>query len=68
MITDPPSNELMDKVDCRYTLVVLAAKRARQLVAGDAPLVEMDENAKPVSKAVREIYADKVTYDRIRRA
>ncbi len=68
MITDPPINELMDKVDCRYTLVVLAAKRARQLVAGDAPLVEMDENAKPVSKAVREIYADKVTYDRIRRA
>ena len=68
MLTDPPINELMDKVDCRYTLVVLAAKRARQLVAGDAPLVEMDENAKPVSKAVREIYADKVTYDRIRRA
>ena len=58
----------MEKVDCRYTLVVLAAKRARQLVAGDAPLVEVDENAKPVSKAVREIYADKVTYDRIRRA
>ena len=68
MITDPPIHELRDKVDCRYTLVVLAAKRARQLVAGDAPLVEMDENAKPVSKAVREIYADKVTYDRIRRA
>ena len=68
MITDPPINELMEKVDCRYTLVVLAAKRARQLVAGDAPLVEVDENAKPVSKAVREIYADKVTYDRIRRA
>ncbi len=68
MITDPPINELMDKVDCRYTLVVLAAKRARQLVAGDAPLVEVDENAKPVSKAVREIYADKVGYDRIRRA
>lgn len=68
MITDPPINELMDKVDCRYTLVVLAAKRARQLVAGDAPLVEVEENAKPVSKAVREIYADKVTYDRIRRA
>ncbi len=69
MIIDPPMNELLEKVDCRYTLVVMAAKRARQLVAGDAPLIETkEEDMKPVSLAVEEIYEDKVTYERIRRA
>ena len=69
MIIDPPMNELLEKVDCRYTLVVMAAKRARQLVAGDAPLIETkEEDKKPVSLAVEEIYEDKVTYERIRRA
>lgn len=69
MIINPPMNELLDKVDCRYTLVVMAAKRARQLVAGDTPLIETkEEDMKPVSLAVEEIYEDKVTYERIRRA
>ena len=69
MMIDPPIGELLEKVDCRYTLVVMAAKRARQLVAGDAPLIETkEEDMKPVSLAVEEIYEDKVTYERIRRA
>lgn len=69
MIINPPMNELLEKVDCRYTLVVMAAKRARQLVAGDAPLIETkEEDMKPVSLAVEEIYEDKVSYERIRRA
>ena len=59
----PPINELLDKVDCRYTLVVETAKRARQLVAGDAKLTEK-ELEKPVSTAVQEILEEKVTYER----
>ena len=28
MIVDPPINELLDKVECRYSLVVVVSKRA----------------------------------------
>ena len=42
MIIDPPINELLDKVECRYSLVVVVSKRARQLVSGDAPLIDID--------------------------
>ena len=66
MIIYPAMNELMEKVDCKYTLVVLASRRARQLVSGDAPLIEQTEEMKPVTMAVNEIYEDKVTYERRR--
>jgi len=59
----PPVDELLKKVDCRYTLVVEAAKRARQIVEG-APILVDAEGKKPVSIAVSEIYADKVKYER----
>lgn len=65
MIIYPPINELLSKVDCRYTLVVQTAKRARQLIAGDTPLVESKSN-KPVSTAVEEIYAGKLAFERLR--
>ena len=63
MIIYPPLPELLEKVDCRYTLVIETAKRARQLVAGDAKLTEEEMNGKPVSIAVKEIYEDKITYE-----
>lgn len=59
----PPLNELMEKVDCRYTLVVETAKRARQLVERMTPLTEYPSN-KPVTLAVHEILEDKVYYTR----
>ena len=59
----PELDKILEKVDCRYTLVVEVAKRARQLVQGAQPLTdEPDEN--PLSQAVEEIYNDKVTYVR----
>ncbi len=57
----PGVSELKEKVDCRYTLVVESAKRARQLVDGAEPLTE-DYEANPVSQAAKEIYSDKITY------
>ena len=30
----PDLDEILEKVDCRYTLIVEIAKRARQLVGG----------------------------------
>ena len=56
----PPSNELLKKVDCRYSLVIMASKRARQLVDGSTPMIECDANEKPVSIATMEIFEDKV--------
>jgi DNA-directed RNA polymerase subunit omega len=63
MLNQPPLNELLEKVDCRYTLVVEVAKRARQLVDHARPLVDTGSN-KPVTIAVEEVAAGKVDYQR----
>ncbi|KXZ39594.1 DNA-directed RNA polymerase subunit omega [Alkalithermobacter thermoalcaliphilus JW-YL-7 = DSM 7308] len=57
----PSINDLLKKVDNRYTLVIAAAKRARQLIDGDPKLVKVKEN-KPVSIAIHEINEGKLTY------
>jgi DNA-directed RNA polymerase subunit omega len=57
----PGVSELKDKADCRYTLVVETAKRARQLVEGAQPLTEENET-NPVSQAAKEILLGKITY------
>ncbi|MHB1315640.1 MAG: DNA-directed RNA polymerase subunit omega [Christensenellales bacterium] len=59
----PPLNELMKKVDCRYTLVTETAKRARQIV-DKAPVLTDADVKKPVTIAVYEIYEDKIMYYR----
>lgn len=64
MMTQPPINELLTKVDCRYTLAVEAAKRARQLIDGQKPLCEVKDNNKPLTVAIEEINQGKVTYTR----
>jgi DNA-directed RNA polymerase subunit omega len=62
MLIKPTLESLMTKVDSKYTLVTLAAKRARQLTDGDAPLVDVD-TTKVVSVAMEEIDHDKITYE-----
>lgn len=42
MLNKPPLDELLPKTENRYTLAVLVAKRARQLVDGAQPMVESD--------------------------
>jgi DNA-directed RNA polymerase subunit omega len=46
--------DCLDKVDNRFQLVLVAAKRARQLSHGAQPLIEW-ENDKPTVVALREI-------------
>ena len=60
---NPPIGELLSKVDCRYTLAVEAAKRARQLVAGAQPLI-MPKDTKPLVIAIEEINRGLITYTR----
>lgn len=61
---NPSFRELAKRGDSRYTLVILASKRAREIVEGSKPLVETD-SVKPVSIALEEIMADKITYRRL---
>ena len=63
MMIDPPIGELLQKVDCRYTLAVEAAKRARELIGGSMPLIDTKE-FKPLSIAIDEINRGLITYSR----
>ena len=47
-------------VNSRYSIVIAASKRARQIIAGDMPLVEEKDGAKPLSTAVEELWEEKV--------
>ncbi|MFA5635059.1 MAG: DNA-directed RNA polymerase subunit omega [Anaerovoracaceae bacterium] len=59
-----PSIKLMkQKADSRYTLAILAAKRARDIVEGKPVLIDIDID-RPVSVAVHEIAEDLITYTR----
>lgn len=61
MLTKPSINELLEKTDSRYTLVIETAKRARQIAQGEEPLVECPSK-NPVTIAAYEIAQDKVSY------
>jgi DNA-directed RNA polymerase subunit omega len=60
---DPTLDVLVSKVDSKYTLVVLAAKRAREILDGDKPLVECKSN-KQVTIALTEVAKNQITYER----
>lgn len=47
-------------VQSRYSIVIAAAKRARELIGGDEPLVAGAAGKKPLSIAVQELYEQKV--------
>jgi len=59
----PSINEIRTKADSRYTLVILAAKRARDIIEGKPTLTEEDTE-RPVSIAAHEIVEDLITYRR----
>jgi DNA-directed RNA polymerase subunit omega len=54
--------DCLDKIPNRFDLVVLAARRARDLTLGRAPFVER-ENDKPTVIALREIAEGKIDLD-----
>lgn len=59
----PSLDILVNKVDSKYTLVVLAAKRAREILNGTTPLVDSKSN-KQVTIALEEVASDKISYER----
>ncbi|MFC0674853.1 DNA-directed RNA polymerase subunit omega [Brachybacterium hainanense] len=65
-ITNPPIDRLLEDVDSKYALVLYSAQRARQINAYYAqlseglleyvgPLVDVENQEKPLSIALREI-------------
>ena len=53
--------DCLEKVESRFSLVLVAAQRARQLIRGAKPLVESENKA--VVTALREIAAAEVVLD-----
>lgn len=72
----PKIDDLLTQVDSKYTLVILAAKRARQINAYYAqlgegigeyvpPLVPSDPGRKALSIALEELSLGKLAYERL---
>jgi len=59
----PSIDRLITKADSKFTLVIAAAKRARQLNENSAPLIDTNLT-KTVSIALEEIAQDKILYER----
>jgi DNA-directed RNA polymerase subunit omega len=75
-ITKPPIDQLLERADSKYQLVVFAAKRARQINAYYSqlneglleyvgPLVDTRPQEKPLSIAMREIDAGLLTIETV---
>ena len=54
--------DCLEREENRFALVIMAAKRSRQLMKNDEPLVVCKN--KPLVTALREIAAGKVAFDR----
>jgi DNA-directed RNA polymerase subunit omega len=73
-LMDPPIEDLLDKVDSKFTLVALGSMRARQVnsyynslgegLGRVVPPQVTSVSGKPLSIAFEEIAAGKVVYDR----
>lgn len=55
----PPVNDLINIAGSRYALVIAVSKRARQIIDGEMPLVDID-SIKPVTIAINEINDEKI--------
>jgi DNA-directed RNA polymerase subunit omega len=74
-LMDPPIEDLLDKVDSKFTLVALGSARARQVnsyynslgegLGKVVPPQVASVSGKPVSIAFEEIAAGKATYIRV---
>ncbi|MCQ2561720.1 MAG: DNA-directed RNA polymerase subunit omega [Clostridia bacterium] len=63
MLLYPSVDLLREKVDSKYTLCIMAAKRARDIIDGKPMLTSIDSN-KPISVATAEVADDLISYKR----
>ena len=60
---NPSVIQLLEKVDNRYSLVIVTSKRARQIIQGDEVYTSVDSH-KPLTLAINEVNEGEVTYER----
>ena len=63
MLLYPAVDLLKTKVDSKYTLAILASKRARDIIDGK-PMLTINDTYKPLSVATSEISEDLISYKR----
>ncbi|WP_172189781.1 DNA-directed RNA polymerase subunit omega [Lentilactobacillus kribbianus] len=65
MLLYPSVDKLLDKIDSRYSLIMLASKRAHEIDAGSPLLLPKSEykSDKSVGKALEEIEAGVLKID-----
>lgn len=59
----PSIDSLMNKIDSKYTLVSVAAKRAREMQQNNDQQIEKTKSVKFVGKALEEIDAGLLYYE-----
>ena len=58
---NPSITELLEKVEDRYTLVIVTSRRARQIIDGSEPLTS-SKSKKPLTLAIHEVEEGTVSY------
>lgn len=61
---NPSIIDLLEKVDNRYSLVIVTSKRARQIIEGADTYVKVDSN-KSLTIAINEVNQDIVKYEQV---
>ncbi|MFC7392499.1 DNA-directed RNA polymerase subunit omega [Scopulibacillus cellulosilyticus] len=61
MMLYPSLDRLLEKIDSKYTLVTLSAKRARELLNDDVPMLEKTKSDKYIGQALEEINEGLIT-------
>ncbi|WP_409305367.1 DNA-directed RNA polymerase subunit omega [Peribacillus sp. SCS-155] len=59
----PSIDSLLQKIDSKYSLVTVAAKRARQMQVKDDSKLEKPVSHKQVGRALEEIHTGQLTYN-----
>lgn len=61
MMLEPSIDSLLEKINSKYTLVTLSAKRAREMQITKKVLIENPKSHKYVGKALEEIEQERLT-------
>lgn len=61
---NPSIVDLLEKVDNRYSLVIITSKRARQIIDGSEAYVSVESN-KPLTIAINEVNDGLIEYEQL---
>ncbi|CAI3586793.1 DNA-directed RNA polymerase subunit omega [Clostridium neonatale] len=61
---NPSVVDLLEKVNDRYSLVILTSKRARQIIGGSKPKIDI-YTKKALTIAINEVDQDAIEYENV---